>query len=413
MSDFNADDDLKANELEDEILDEVPEEDDDGNLTAVDVQDVLLYTLDWSVQSLLDRIGRTFDINPAFQRRDAWTTDRKSKYIESLMLGLPIPQVVLAEDKGSAKRFIVLDGKQRLITMKQFGAPDDQYQSFKLRKLKFLSELNGKNYQQIEQSPEYAEWSENFLNQPVRTIVVRNWGKTKVLYEVFIRLNQGSLPLSPQELRQALYPGDFSTWINKRSGSSKAIQRARRIKREDFRMRDAEMLLRGIAFQDRIEQYDGDLRDFLDDMCEVGNRDWSSRSEHFEKLADSLDRSIERTEMVFGKGETYFRYQTEREPAGYVRRFNIAVFDLMTMVLASPEVTDEFVENNADELRSSFELLCGADNEFEDAIKSTTKTERATALRIIRYGEMVERLLGCELQSVQRARVLWNKAVEA
>ncbi|MFC3966177.1 DUF262 domain-containing protein [Nocardia jiangsuensis] len=410
MDDFESDDDMKANELDDEVPDEVSEEDNgDDSLTAADVQDVLLYTLDWSVESLLDRIGRTFDINPAFQRRDAWTSERKSKYIESLMLGLPIPQVVLAEDKNS-KRFIVLDGKQRLITMKQFGAPDEQYQSFRLRRLKFLPQLIGKTFQQIENSADNAEWAENFLSQPVRTIVVRNWGNTKVLYEVFIRLNQGSLALSPQELRQALYPGSFSTFINTRSGSSKAIQRARRIKREDFRMRDAEMLLRGVAFQDSLESYGGDLRDFLDKMCERGNKEWATRQSEFESLADSLEKSIERAEKIFGQGETYFRYQAEREPFGYVRRFNIAVFDLMTMVLASPEVTDEFVESKWNELRTEFQMLCVNDPEFEDAIKSTTKTERATALRIIRFGEAVQRHLGGELEAVRRARALLARA---
>jgi len=132
------------------VPDEIDDETDgSAALTAEDVQDVLLYTLDWSVQSLLDRIGSAFDINPAFQRRDAWAQDRKSRYIESLMLGLPVPQVVLAEDRSVKGRFIVLDGKQRLITMKQFGRPDDSFSAFKLKKLDFLKQLNGKRFDQI------------------------------------------------------------------------------------------------------------------------------------------------------------------------------------------------------------------------------------------------------------------------
>jgi hypothetical protein len=159
---------------QEEIVDDLPDEladesEEDGALTAEDVQDVLLYTLDWSVQSLLDRIGRSFDINPAFQRRDAWNTERKSRYIESLMLGLPVPQVVLAEDKVT-KQFIVLDGKQRLITMKQFGDPGEKFPTFKLRKLKFLEHLNGKRFDQIQTDSGSKEWAESFLNQPYRSI---------------------------------------------------------------------------------------------------------------------------------------------------------------------------------------------------------------------------------------------------
>ncbi|WP_431963256.1 DUF262 domain-containing protein [Nocardia sp. bgisy134] len=401
--------DLDGDDVQSDAVDELPDElvdesEGDGKLTAEDVQDVLLYTLDWSVQSLLDRIGRTFDINPAFQRRDAWNAERKSRYIESLMLGLPVPQVVLAEDKHS-KRFIVLDGKQRLVTMKQFGAPDGQFRAFRLRKLNFLEQLNGKKFDQIQKSSETAEWAESFLNQPVRTIVVRNWGKTEVLYEVFRRLNQGSLPLSPQELRQALFPGEFSTWINETSANSSAIQRARRLKREDFRMRDAELLLRSIAFQEAIESYDGNLREFLDRMCENGNANWASRREEYQKHAAATEKSIERTEMIFGAGNTFLRYIDGEHPE-YVRRFNVAVFDLMCMVLSSPEVTDSIVEDHRDTFKHRFEELCLRDTEFSDALKSTTKTPRATARRIISFGRAVEEETGLSLSVVRRAETL-------
>ena len=98
------------------LQDELPEYDlvNEDSLSTEALSDLVLYTLDWSVQSLLERIGTSFDINPSFQRRDAWNPERKSLYIESLILGLPVPQIVLAEDPTQKGRFIVLDGKQRL-----------------------------------------------------------------------------------------------------------------------------------------------------------------------------------------------------------------------------------------------------------------------------------------------------------
>lgn len=407
-SDFDIDGAI-PDDIPDEVPDEIDEEDDgDQTLTAEDVQDVLLYTLDWSVQSLLERIGRTFNINPAFQRRDAWNAERKSRYIESLMLGLPVPQVVLAEDKDAKGQFIVLDGKQRLVTMKQFGESDQNFPALRLRKMEFLPKLNGKTFEQIKKSADSAEWIENFLAQPVRTIVVRNWRKTAVLYQVFVRLNQGSLPLSPQELRQALFPGTFSSWINARSSASKAIHRARRTKGEDFRMRDAEMLLRGVAFQENIESYDGDLRGFLDAMCETGNADWANSNGRYENHANAVELSIERTELIFGEGQTYFRYNGLDN--SYVRRFNIAVFDLMCMVLSSPELTKPILEKHRSALKEGFERLCKDNVEFESALKSTTKTPRATARRIILYGEVVQNTTGIQLHAVERAKDLLNRA---
>ncbi|MEV0078636.1 DUF262 domain-containing protein [Nocardia neocaledoniensis] len=400
-----------GNDAEDDVAEDLPDEipdesEGDEELSAEDVQDVLLYTLDWSVQSLLDRIGNTFDINPAFQRRDAWNGERKSQYIESLMLGLPVPQVVLAEDKTS-KRFIVLDGKQRLITMKQFGKPDANFAAFKLRKLKFLHQLNGKKFDQIQNSIETDEFAESFLNQPVRTIVVRNWRKTAVLYEIFVRLNRGSLPLSPQELRQALYPGEFSTWVNKRSASSVEIQAARRLKREDFRMRDAELLLRGVAFIDSIESYDGDLREYLNRMCEKGNSDWDSHAARYEEFGNRIEASIRRAGVIFGARNTYLRYvRSEDGTVDFVRRFNVAVFDLMTMVLASPEVDDNLVDAHKDQLREAFKSLCVDDPRFEDSIKSTTKTPFATAYRVIAFGEKFSAITGVDVSATHRAQQL-------
>ncbi|GII79093.1 hypothetical protein Sru01_40750 [Sphaerisporangium rufum] len=382
--------------------DEIEEEGEYDELTAEDVSGVVTYTLDWSVHSLLERIGNNFDINPAFQRRDAWNGPRKSLYIESLMLGLPVPQIVLAEDKQKG-RFIVLDGKQRLVTMKQFADPDEHFKPLRLGKLQFLEDLKGKTFAKIQADPDQREWADNLLSQPVRTIVVRNWSKPAVLYQVFVRLNQYSVPLSPQELRQALFPGEFTVWINQRSIESEAIRKARRLKAPDFRMRDAEMLLRTIAFFDRLEEYAGNLREFLDDACESGNREWQLRGDQFQAMAAACDAAINKTLTAFGPKQAFFRYDAT---AGYISRFNVAVYDLMCAVFAESILTQELVSQNATKLRQAFEELCSNDPVFQDSIKSTTKTEVAVAGRIIRYGTKVQEITGVQLPVIGRASQL-------
>src|ERR1700728_4209966 len=125
-------DEVEVDRLEDPLEDDIGNEEigEEDELTPEDLSDIVLYTLDWSVQSLLERIGGTFNINPSFQRRDAWTHERKSRYLESLILGLPVPQIVVAEDGRNKGQFIVLDGKQRLITIKQFAAPNADFELF-------------------------------------------------------------------------------------------------------------------------------------------------------------------------------------------------------------------------------------------------------------------------------------------
>lgn len=388
-----------------EIPDESPDYDllDEENLTTADLNDLVLYTLDWSVQSLLERIGTTFDITPTFQRRDAWSADRKSLYVESLILGLPVPQIVLAEDKDRKARFIVLDGKQRLMTIKQFAAPDENFKSFKLKNLEFATELNGMTFADMQGLLTAQEQVENFLAQPIRTIVVRNWKNPAVLYQVFVRLNQGSLSLSPQELRQALYPSDFTRWVNIRSASSEPIQKARRIKQEDFRMRDAEMLLRYVAFVEAIESYGGNLRKFLDDACVAGAATWGTMGDsYFEALAARCELAIDRTFDAFTVKDSFLRFSE----GNYIRRFNIAIFDLMTAVLGDPTITDREFAANQVEIRNVFTDLCENDAEFNDSLVTTTKTRERTAGRIITFGRAVEGILGHPLEIVPRAEAM-------
>lgn len=390
-------------ELEDDVADY---DLDEGELLSLEtIADLVLYTLDWSVASLLERIGTSFDINPMFQRRDAWNTERKSLYIESLIVGLPVPQIVLAEDPSHKGRFIVLDGKQRLITIKQFAAPDERYPGFKLRKLEFARDAVGMNFKDMQESLTASELAESFLAQPIRTIVVRNWKDPAVLYQVFVRLNQGSVALSPQELRQALFPSAFTEWINTRSADSEPIHRARRTKKADFRMRDAEMLLRYVAFQQDLEAYRGVLRQFLDDACRREGANWAKTGvDYYEGLAVRCEQAIERTFGVFGR-DAFMRFERDT----YNRRFNIAVFDTMTAVLGDPSLADGEVESTRNEIKAAFENLCTTDVVFADSLQSTTKSIGATGERLRRFGTRVAELVDHPLEIVGRAEALLDR----
>src|SRR5438552_1026738 len=112
----------KYEELEEEILG--PEdassesEEDITGVSASSLSSTVVWGTDWTAATIVDQLRRqTIYLDPAFQRRDAWTDDRKSRFIESLILGLPIPQLVLAEKKRDKGKFIVIDGKQRLLSL--------------------------------------------------------------------------------------------------------------------------------------------------------------------------------------------------------------------------------------------------------------------------------------------------------
>src|SRR5436190_8115778 len=94
-----------------------------------DLQDILqtgfssaiIQATDWTLSTIADQVQRgRIQLKPRFQRRDAWTRPNKSKFIESLLLEFPIPQLVLAELPDQKGRYIVIDGKQRLLSILQF-----------------------------------------------------------------------------------------------------------------------------------------------------------------------------------------------------------------------------------------------------------------------------------------------------
>src|SRR6266851_850306 len=96
---------------------------------------------DWTTETVVSQLKRgNIQLDPRFQRRDAWKRDRKSRFIESLIVGLPIPQIVLAESKRDRGKFIVLDGKQRLLSILQFwGLGQGDNNSYALSALTLLA----------------------------------------------------------------------------------------------------------------------------------------------------------------------------------------------------------------------------------------------------------------------------------
>jgi hypothetical protein len=211
-------------------------------------------------------------------------------------------------------------------------------------------------------------------------VVVRRWPNEDFLNLVFLRLNTGSVKLSPQELRQALHPGDFTDYLDDAASESEWLRRALRIKKPDFRMRDVEVLLRYFAFQYKLEEYTGNLKRFLDDTVNELNERWDSGAQHIRQAGDNCNRAIETTFEVFGDN-AFFRWSE----GGYEGRFNRAVFDIMTYYFSSENVRNAARENK-DKVERAFQRLCDRNTRFVESIQTTTKTPLATHRRLSLWG---------------------------
>lgn len=348
------------------------------------LREAVTYATDWTTETIVSQLRRgNIVLDPSFQRRDAWDNKQKSRFIESLLLGLPIPQIVLAEDREKRGTFIVLDGKQRLLSILQFwGLAQSKKNDYALSGLEVRKDLNRKRLSHLESDVEHEDDLNLLLNQTIRTVVIRNWPDRDFLHLVFLRLNTGSLKLSPQELRQAMFPGPFSDWIDESAVSSAGIRSILKLSEPDKRMRDIEILARYIAFRFFLEDYHGRMTKFLDAAFEEINSDWEHWKPLLEEAMVDFEEAVRSLTSIFGE-------QVGRKPESV--HFNRAVFDFLVFYAQVPAIRNEMEERAAD-IRRDFDSLFESP-EFRGATERDTAGVPNTVLRLSVWGEQLSRTL--------------------
>jgi hypothetical protein len=380
--------------LEDPVTENTDVAESEDDLQAMDpsvLGQAVVFGTDWTAATLIDQLRRgNIKLDPIFQRRDAWDIKRKSRFIESIVLGLPIPQIVLAEAKDDRGSFLVIDGKQRLLSLQQFAGIDPNTTPLVLTGLKFREELNTKTYHDFQNDTRLRNHRNAFDNQPIRTVVVKNWQKEDVLYLIFHRLNSETLPLSPQELRQALHPGAFLRFAAEYTQIPGGIHKALGILKPDFRMRDVELFVRYIAFQYSLDTYTGNLKTFLDDECKRLNSRWTAEESDIRHKAEQMEAAISASYDIFGANA--FRKYDGRN---YETRFNRAVFDILTYYFADDAVRTSALAKKT-KVKSAYEAL-STNSAFIKSVETTTKSVEATRTRFITWGHTLSKALGAKV----------------
>lgn len=376
-------------------------EDDLVGLNKDNFSDAVLWATDWTTETIISQLKKgNIELEPTFQRRDAWGADRKSKFIESVILGLPIPQIILAERKDKRGSYIVIDGKQRLLSIRQFcvSEVDDTFEALSLKGLKVLDDLNNKSFIDIKNELDFSQYISAFENQSIRTVFIRNWPNQNFLYTVFLRLNTGSLPLSPQELRQALLPGPFTTYIDKFSVDSESVRNALRLKKPDYRMRDVEVVVRFFAFANFFESYTGNLKDFLDKTCELLNKKWVNDKESIISQSNELNEAINLTFEIFGKNAF-----NKFSKGNYSGIFNRPIFDIMTFYFSNSTIR-ELSLINKEAIVNGFEVLSMSDPEFLKSLETSTKNVEPTTKRFFAWGNVLKEILKIDIKIPRRTQ---------
>lgn len=223
------------------------------------------YGADFDVEGLVRRISRQDIYVPTFQRRRVWNIKQASRFVESLLLGLPVPGIFLSKDGES--RHLVIDGQQRLRSLEDFcrGVFEPTGRRFTLTGLK--SPFNGLTYRDLE--PEDKRRLDDSIIHA--TIIRQDYpddGNSSI-YFVFERLNTGGTQLQPQEIRAALYHGEFNNLLSSLNDNSEWRALFGPV---HSRRRDQELILRFLALHFQSNAYEKPMKEFLNSFMGA-NRD--------------------------------------------------------------------------------------------------------------------------------------------
>lgn len=353
----------------------------------INFHDAMTLSSDWTIETIYSQINKAnIDLSPEFQRRSAWDNTRKSRLIESIIIGMPIPNIVLAEKQQQKGKYIVIDGKQRLLSITEF-----MDEEIKLQGLDIRTDLNGLSFSQLNHDDKNL-----FENSTIRSTLIRNWGDENFLYIIFYRLNSGSLPLSPQELRKSLIG---SKLINKIEEYMTSSQQFKNIFGEDLdkRMRDSELVLRFIAFEQNLQNYKGNFRTFLDHTTEYFEENTTSKDDELTNLFEKLNIALDLSVRVFGSN-AFKKWDQSKEK--YEPKINRAIFDCITRFFSEKNLTEDFIASTQN-IEHSFQDICSI-QKFKDAIEKSTKSTKSVHDRIDIWGKALTEKIHREYDEAAR-----------
>ncbi len=319
-------------------------ENDDGNECTR--YDITSYGIDFDVEGLVRRLNRGDIFIPEFQRDFVWKMPEASRFIESLLLGLPVPGIFLAQEPETGK-MLVIDGQQRLTTLKYFyqgefkpveGAKSKRI--FQLSKVK--SNYEDKTYEGLDSKDRI-----NLDNAVIHATVVKQESPTEddtSIYHIFERLNSGGRKLTAQEIRVAVYHGRLIELVK----NLNELDEWRNIfGSKNDRMKDVELILRFFSMIENHPNYNKPMVDFINQFC-AKNRNPSDDKCHY-------------LEQIFIQTIKAFNKSIPKKPFRPARALNVALFEscmvgLATRFIQGQNADNEFIKNAYSSLLKNVEF---------------------------------------------------------
>lgn len=213
---------------------------------------------------------------PVYQRKFVWDQKRKSKFIESMILGLPIPLMFVSDTPGGTLE--IVDGAQRIQTLQQFSNDE-----LKLKGLRKLGKLNGFRFGDLPPSQQLK-----FRNRSFRMVKLSDKTDEPTRRDLFERINTGSDELTKSELRKGAHAGPFYALVQECASNGRFIELTQISERLRNRGEGEELVLRFFTYSDKYLEFQHDVSEFLHDYLRDKNERGFDEDQMRARFADML-----------------------------------------------------------------------------------------------------------------------------
>jgi hypothetical protein len=368
----------EVEKIEEEFVNNsLPEVDDNAetdNTIAPVRYDITSYGADYDVEGIVRRLQRGDIWIPEFQRSYVWKLPEASRFIESLLLGLPVPGIFLARETGT-NSFLVIDGQQRLKTLLFFYEgyfnPKPEEKTRRIFTLTSVQKpFEGKTYQTLDERDRLR-----LDNSIIHATIVRQEAppdEDTSMYHIFERLNSAGRVLTAQEMRCAIYHGALIEEIK----SLNEYPNWRAIfGKESPRLKDQELILRFLALYHNADRYQRPMAEFLNKFAS----EYRGAGPVFLQECRSL--FVETIELIW-EG-------IERKAFRLGRALNAAVFDSVMVGLARRIRNHPGVDPK--QFARVYEALL-ADPKYVQAVSRSTADEAFVSQRLDKATEYFAKL---------------------
>jgi hypothetical protein len=321
----------------------------DSIVKRINAVDIVVPTFSWDQPDDTDIVG--------FQRKYVWPRSKADRFIESLLLGLPVPGIFLVKEPSGL--LLVLDGHQRLYTLSAFYEGVIDGGEYRLTNVQ--DRFVEKRYKDLD-----TEDRRRLDDSIIHATVVRQDEPTEdqsSIYVIFERLNTGGVNLQPQEIRVALYHGEFVR-VLQLLNDTKAWRGLFGAKSR--RLKDMEMILRFFAFLYYGDQYHRPMKDFLNRYM-AANRQLGKQGEH--ELTEIFNRTTETIHDFIG--QRAFRPR---------RSVNAAVVDSLMVGVAKRLIAKGDIGDQA-AVSSAYASLVSS-REYMNSVETSTSQETSVETRL-------------------------------